>query len=151
MSKVEDKVRALAQPVVDAKGLELVDVEFVKEGAHWYLRVFIDKPDGIDLDDCEAVSLELGPIIDEADPIPQEYLFEVSSPGLDRPLKKKEDYNRYQGRLVKVNTFAPVNGKKEWIGQLVGLTDNQVQLKVDNETVAIPFDKVAQARLEIEF
>ncbi|MFZ5639989.1 MAG: ribosome maturation factor RimP [Bacillota bacterium] len=153
MSKtdVAAQVETMAAPIAERHGMELVDVEFVKEAGNWYLRVFIDKPGGISLDDCQDVSEELGKVLDERDPIPQNYMLEVSSPGLDRPLKKEKDFKRYEGRKVRVHTFAPFNGKKEFTGELAGLRDNEIVLLMDGETLAIPRDKAAIVRLEVEF
>jgi len=153
MSKknVEAIVEELVTPITTALDLELVDVEFVKEGADWYLRVFIDKPGGVEIDDCQEVSVKLSNLLDEKDPIPQAYYLEVSSPGLDRPLKKEKDFVRYQGRLVKVSTFAPIDGQKSFVGQLAGLRDDHVVIIQDGQELSIPKDKVAMVRLEIEF
>lgn len=153
MSKTDivAQVESMAALVAEWHGLELVDVEFLKEAGNWYLRVFIDKPGGISLDDCQAVSKELGKALDERDPIPQNYMLEVSSPGLDRPLKKEKDFKRYEGRKVRVHTFAPYDGKKEFMGELAGLRDDEILLLMDGETLAIPRDKAAIVRLEVEF
>ncbi|ADG82230.1 ribosome maturation factor RimP [Thermincola potens] len=150
-SKIEDLVTELAVPIVENAGMELVDVEYVKEGAHWYLRVFIDKPQGVSLDDCQMIAQRLDPLLDEKDPIPHEYMLEVSSPGLDRPLKKPADFARYAGRKVKVSTYAPIDGKKEFIGELKGLIDNEVVIGICGTDKALPLDKVSSVRLEIEF
>lgn len=144
-------VEAMVLPIVQELNLELVDVEFVKEGAHWYLRVFLDKDGGIDVEDCRAVSEKLSHLLDEQDPIPQAYMLEVSSPGLDRPLRKQSDYAKYSGRLVRVKTFAPVDGKKEVVGELKGLEGEDVVLAVEGREVRIPREKAASIRLEIEF
>lgn len=152
MSKpgIEDVVTGMAQPVADALGLELVDVEYMKEGASWFLRVFIDKPEGITHSDCQAVSERLGKILDEKDPIPQSYILEVSSPGIERPLKKPEDYVRFRGRKVRASMFSPIDGKKEFVGQLEGLADGKVLINVDNKQVALPLGLVAKVRLEAD-
>lgn len=149
--KVESLVSSMAEQIVADAGMELVDVEFVKEGSHWYLRVYIDKPGGIDLDDCEAVSTKLGSLLDEKDPIAQEYILEVSSPGLDRPLKKPADFERYKGKKVRISTYAPLNGTKEFVGELLGLAEDDLLIGIDGERVAIPRDKAASVRLEFEF
>ena len=103
--KVEDLVTELVLPIVEKNSFELVDVEFVKEGANWFLRVYIDKEGGITLDDCQIVSEELSVLLDEKDPINRRYFLEVSSPGIERPLKKDRDFERFKGSLVKVKTF----------------------------------------------
>lgn len=144
-------VEKIAVPIVEGHGLELVDVEYVKEAGNWYLRIFIDKPEGISHDECQVVSENIGNVLDEQDLIPQNYFLEVSSPGLDRPLKKDKDFERYEGRKIRVHTFAPWNGKKEFMGLLAGLRENEIILSTDGETLAIPRDKAAIVRLEVEF
>ena len=153
MSKknVEALLEELVLPIITELNLEFVDVEFVKEGAEWYLRVFIDKPGGVEIDDCQTVSGKLSNLLDEKDPIPQAYFLEVSSPGLERPLKKDKDFTRYQGQLVRVTTFAPLDGQKSFVGNLGGLRENQVVITRDGQEYSIPRDKVAMVRLEIEF
>ncbi len=149
--RIEDIVTGMAQPVADSLGLELVDVEYVKEGASWFLRIFIDKPEGITHDDCQAVSERVGEILDNKDPIPQSYILEVSSPGIERPLKKPGDFVKFRGRKVRASTFSPVEGKKEFVGQLEGLADRTVLINVDDKQVAIPLELVARVRLEADF
>lgn len=151
MARVEELVLDLAEPIVETKGLELVDVEYNKEGDNWILRVFIDKKGGIDLEDCEQVSEELSTHLDVEDPIDHSYLLEVSSPGLDRPLRTDEDFARFAGELVEVSTYAPVDGQKEFVGELAGLEDGNVKLLIDEEEVLIPRNKVAQTKLTVEF
>lgn len=150
-SKVEELVMGLAQPLVAETNLELVDVEFVKEGREWYLRVFIDKPEGVDLEDCSLISQNLGAILDEKDPIPQGYYLEVSSPGIERPLKKPADFTRFAGEQVALHLYGPYEGKKDWIGTLKGLEDNHVVLAIEDEENAIPYDSIASAKLYVEF
>jgi ribosome maturation factor RimP len=149
--KVAELVEEIAKPIVDSMELELVDVEYVKEGAQWYLRVFIDKAEGIDLDDCQAVSQQLDTILDEKDPIPNAYILEVSSPGIERPLKKPEHFQRFAGSAIVLKTFAPIEGKKEFIGQLQGLNGSNIEVKINGNVMFFPLDKVASARLAVEF
>ncbi|MCL6558532.1 MAG: ribosome maturation factor RimP [Firmicutes bacterium] len=149
--KIDELVGQLALPVVQEAGLELVDVEFVKEGGRWYLRLFIDKPGGIELDDCQRVSEKIDRLLDERDPIPQSYVLEVSSPGLERPLKKPADYERYAGRLAQITTFAPIEGQKKFTGHLKGLREKNVVLEVKDTEVVIPLEQVVSARLALEF
>jgi len=137
--KVEEIVAEMVQPVVDALAFELVDVEFLKEGANWYLRVFIDKPGGIAIDDCQAVSEQLSDKLDEMDPIKQSYILEVSSPG-ERPLKKDRDFERFKGEMVEVKLYQPLNGKKIFEGELLGLTGDIFEIKTD-EGAAMSFDR----------
>lgn len=150
--KVENIVTDIAQPIVQAYSFELVDVEFLKEGANWYLRVYIDKPGGITIDDCQAVSERLSDELDRVDPIKQSYFLEVSSPGLDRPLKKERDFEKYRGELVEVKLFEAVDGKKLYEGELVGLIDNRVVISLGQDrTVGFDKDKVASVKRTVKF
>lgn len=126
-------VREIAEPVTEAMGIDLIDVEYVKEGSKWILRLYIDKKGGVGLDDCENVSRAVEPLIDEADPIKNEYVFEVSSPGLDRPLKTDRDFERYEGEDVELSLYAPVNGVKQFSGVLLGRTDGIIRIRNDRE------------------
>lgn len=137
--KVEDIVSDLAESIVGALSYELVDVEFLKEGANWYLRVYIDKPGGIVIDDCQAVSEQLSDKLDEADPIKQSYILEVSSPG-ERPLKKERDFERFKGEIIEVKLYQPLNGKKVYEGELLGLIEDKVNIKTD-EGATLSFDR----------
>lgn len=144
-------VTEIIQPVFQDALLELVDVTFTKEGSDWYLRIFIDKPGGVGIEDCQSISREIDRILDEKDPIPQSYTLEVSSPGLERPLKKPADYDRFSGRLANITTYVPVEGKKNFRGRLVGLRGSDVVLAVSGLEIIIPFEQVAGAHLEVEF
>ncbi len=137
--KIENIVTDFTQPIVDSLSFELVDVEYIKEGAYWYLRVYIDKPGGITIDDCQAVSEQLSDKLDKTDPIKQSYILEVSSPG-ERPLKKERDFERYKGQLVEVKLYQPLNGRKLFEGELIGLVDNKVQIKNDKDET-LSFDR----------
>ena len=154
---VVDQVRSVALPILDSMGIELVDLEFRKEGPGMVVRLFIDKPGGILLDDCSAVSRELSEILDVEEIVPCNYNLEVSSPGLNRPLTKPADYDRYAGKLVKVRTYEMVaddvgNRRKTFLGQLVELKDGIIHIRLkEGQSAAIPFDKVAKANLEFEF
>ena len=134
--KITEIVEEIALPVVQEAGLELVDVDYVKEGGHWYLRIFIDKPGGVGIEDCRFISLKIDKLLDEKDPIPQAYSLEVSSPGIDRPLKKPADFNRYKGRKAIIKTYQPINGKKEFSGRLEGVQADSVVLDTDESAVA---------------
>lgn len=152
-----DQVGQIAQPILDSKNIELVDLEFVRLGKEGVLRLFIDTAGGITLDLCAEVSHELSAILDVEDIIACNYTLEVSSPGLDRPLKKKEDYQKYAGRLVKVRTYDPClddsgNKRKTFLGTLDGLVDGAVKMTLkEGQTASIPLDRVAKANLEFEF
>ena len=147
MPKVTDVVAALAAPVVEGCGCTLWDVEYVKEAGEWYLRLYIDKEGGVSINDCEAVSRPVSDLLDEADPIPDSYLFEVSSAGLDRALKKPEHFEKCMGQQVDVRLYRPQDGKKEFTGALTGYQDGDVL--VDGRR----FEKkdVAQVRLHVTF
>ena len=149
--RVEDRVMKLAEPIAAEWGLELVDIQYRKEGPHWYLRVFIDKEGGVGLEDCQRVSEGLGGILDRSDPIPHNYILEVSSPGLERPLKKKKDFIRFQGHEIKVRTYAPIDGRRNFRGQLQGVMDEFVVMEVDKKSYSIPMEKIAKAQLVVEF
>ena len=126
---IEATIEEIVQPIVDAKNFEIVDIEYVKEAGEYYLRVYLDKEGGISLSDCEVVSRELSEILDKKDPIKDNYFLEVSSPGLDRPLKKDKDFERYKGRDVEIKLYKPMNGSKQFEGELVGLTeDNNIKV-----------------------
>ena len=133
--RIEDVVEEIVLPIVEKVAFELVDIEFLKEGGHWYLRVYIDKPGGIAIEDCQTVSEMLSDKLDETDPIKQTYILEVSSPGLERPLKKQSDFDKFKGELVEVKLFQPLNGKKIFEGELLGLIDNKINIKQSNGVV----------------
>ncbi|NMB02668.1 MAG: ribosome maturation factor RimP [Firmicutes bacterium] len=138
------------EEIIQDSDLELVDVEYIKEHTGWVLRVFLDKPDGIDLEDCRIVSESLDKKLDEADPIPGPYSLEVSSPGLERPLKKAADYERFAGRKAKLRTYSAVHGRKSFEGVLEGLQGDVVLLKWEGETIEIPLELIAKANLALE-
>ena len=150
-------VKGIAIPILDSMGIELVDIEFGRVGRDPLLRLFIDKNDGITLDECADVSRELSLILDVEDAISSNYTLEVSSPGLDRPLKKQSDYERFTGRLIKIRTYEPLpddkgNKRKTFLGKLEGLFDGVVKMTLaEGQTASIPLDRVAKANLEFEF
>lgn len=149
---IEESVEKLLAPVLEKDGLEIAGVEYVRE-RDWILRVFIDKEGGVDLSDCQKASEEAGIVLDEADPIPGNYMLEVSSPGLDRPLRKDRDYVRYAGSDVDVKLFAPLDGKKAFTARLEGLTDDgKIRLtKEDGGELILDKDKISQMRLHFSF
>jgi len=146
-SRLEDTSRSVAELL----GYEMVDLEFVKESERWVLRVFIDNNDGIGLDDCEKVSKALSEALDEGDPIPHTYVLEVSSPGLDRPLKSEGDFDRFKGQQVMVKTFSPVNGRKKIKGCLKGLSDGEIVVAVEDQEYRIPRNQASSVRLVPEY
>jgi ribosome maturation factor RimP len=150
-TNIVEKVEEIITPCVQESGLELVDVEFVKEGGSWYLRIFIDKPGGIDLEDCGQLSQKIDRLLDEKDLIPQSYHLEVSSPGIERPLKKISDYNRFAGELALITTFVPFDGKKKITGRITAARGDDIVIDSDGKELSIPFRQVASARLKVEF
>lgn len=154
---VEAHVTKLAGPVLDSMCLELVDLEFRKSGLSFVLCFFIDKQDGVNLDDCAEFSRELSLLLDVEDCIPGHYTLEVSSPGLDRPLKKESDFLRYTGRLAVVKTTELLkdekgNPRKTFLGTISGIKDGVVSMKLkEGQLASIPLDKILKARLEFEF
>ncbi|MFB6364005.1 ribosome maturation factor RimP [Paenibacillus elgii] len=150
-TNIKSTVEELVRPFLDENGFELVDIEYVKEGGNWFLRVYVDKEGGIDIDDCGRISEYLSAKLDEKDPIESAYFLEVSSPGAERPLKKPQDYRRAIGEHVFVTTYEPVNGLKEFEGTLVSYDEQTVVVEVGKKKHEIPFDKVAGARLAIKF
>ncbi|WP_028392816.1 ribosome maturation factor RimP [Bacillus cihuensis] len=153
--KVTETVEELVIPILDELALELVEVEYVKEGKSWFLRVYIDKETGVDIEDCGTVSEKLGEKLDETDPIPQNYFLEVSSPGAERPLKKEKDFHKALGKNVYIKTYEPILDEKEFEGILKSFDGKEVvievKIKTRKKTVVIPFEKVAKARLAVTF
>lgn len=148
----EQKTEEILQPIVDANGFELVDVEYVKEGGTWYLRAYIDKPGGITVDDCELVSRAANDILDEKDFVEDSYVFEVSSPGLGRPLKKEKDFVRSIGEEVEIRTFRPINRQKEFVGILNAYDKEAVTIELeDGEIMQISRSDIALIRLAFDF
>lgn len=148
----EGQVHDIALPLADAMGYDLVDVEYVKEGQHWYLRIYIDKEGGVSLDDCQTFSSRVNVLLDEADPIQGSYFLEVSSPGLDRPLKKEEDFTRYLNREIEVSLYKQLDGNKRYKGINKGLDKDILTLELsDGKELAIPYKNVGSARLYFEF
>lgn len=148
----EQKTEEILNPIVEEYGFELVDVEYVKEGSTWYLRAYIDKPGGICIDDCEAVSRRLSDILDEKDYIDDTYILEVSSPGLGRPLRKEKDFRRSLGEEVEVRTYRMIEKQKEFTGILKEYDEKTVTIEEDGGNVRI-FEKsdIALIRLAFDF
>ncbi len=156
--KITELVAQELSDFLTENGYELFFVEFVKEAKDWYLRVYIDKAgapkdDHVSTDDCEKVSRFLSERLDALDPIEQNYILEVSSPGMDRPLRNEKDYETYRGELVEINLYQAVNGSKQLTGLLQGLSDGVVTLRTDEKgtTVEIPLDQIAKTKLAVVF
>jgi ribosome maturation factor RimP len=148
--KMTDLIHQWSLPEVEAMGYDLVDVEFVKEGANWYLRLYIDREPNVDLDDCERVSRMISAMLDRKDLIPMPYFLEVSSPGIERVLKREKDLSRFKGSLVNVHLFAPVEGKKRYQGLLGAADDQTLTLNINDQTIRLPRDQIAVIRLAWE-
>ena len=145
MSKVTEKVEALARPVIEDEGCELWSVEYVREAGSWYLRVFIDKDGGVGIDDCERISRRLDPILDEADPIPDSYVFEVGSAGAERELKRPSDFEKFMGSEVEVKLYQPYEGKKSLVGKLEAYENGDITISSDQ----LRKSKIVQGKLQI--
>lgn len=148
----ESKTEALLQPMVDERGFELVDVEYVKEGSNWYLRAYIDKPGGISIDDIEPISRELSDKLDEEDFISDAYILEVSSPGLGRPLKKDKDFARSIDEEVEVHLYRAINKQKEFIGLLKSYDKDSITIELESgDEMTISRADIALVRLTFDF
>ena len=149
---IESKATELIMPIIESCGFELVDLEYVKEGSSKYLRAYIDKPGGITVDDCELVSRAANDILDEKDFVEDSYVFEVSSPGLGRPLKKEKDFARSIGEEVEIRTFRPINRQKEFVGILNAYDKETVTIELeDGEMMQISRSDIALIRLAFDF
>lgn len=149
-----ETVRAVAERVAVARGDELVDIELKRQRDGAVLRLFLDRPGGISLDELTAVSEEVSAILDVEDPISSRYTLEVSSPGLDRPLKSEDDFRRALGQLARLSSYEPLDGRRHWVGRLLAVEDGRVSLRLEKEGGAdalVPLSKIAHARLEVEF
>ena len=150
MSRVTDSVTELARPVVEQAGCTLWDVEYVREAGTWYLRVFIDKEDGVSIDDCEAISRALDPILDEADPVPDSYVFEVGSAGAERELKRPGDFQQFTGSEVELRLYQPLEGSKSFVGTLKSYDeDGTVTITVGKKDMSFTRAQTAQVRLHV--
>ena len=149
--KVTDLVAEFARPIVEAQGCQLWDVEYVREGSDYFLRLYLDKEGGVNIDDCEAVSRAVDPILDEKDPIPGSYHFEVCSAGLERVLKRPSDFQRFLGSPITVKLYRPRNGLKEIPCVLKAYDQGKLTVEAGKETITFEKSEVAQVRLRVEF
>ena len=149
--KVTELVAQFAQPIIEQAGCSLWDVEYVREGAERYLRIYIDKEGGIDIDDCEKIHRAIDPILDEKDPIAESYHFEVCSAGIERALKRPGDFARFMDNPILVKLYRPRNGLKEIPGILRGYEDGKVTVEAGKETITFEKSEVALVRLRVEF
>ena len=151
MKKVTEIVAELAAPVAAEFGCERWDTEYVREAGQWFLRLYLDKDGGVDILDCENVSRKVSDLLDEIDPIEGSYIFEVSSAGAERQLKRPSDFAQLMGSSVSVKLFRPVNGAKEFVGTLTGYEDGAVTIEAAGATHTFQKNEVAQVRLHVEF
>ena len=149
--KVTEQVAQFAEPVVQAHGCTLWDVEYVREGGEWFLRLYIDKDGGVDISDCEAISRAVDPILDEKDPVPDSYNFEVCSAGLERQLKRPSDFEKFMGSPVLLKTYQNRDGRKEFAGVLKGYDGGAVVLEMGTQELRFEKNEVAMVRLRIVF
>lgn len=146
--RAHTRLEELLSPVVVSLGFEFVGMEYLPQGKHSLLRIYIDKPEGVTADDCSAVSHQVSGVLEVEDPISGHYVLEVSSPGLERPLFKLTDFARFNGQCVQIRLQVSLNGRRNFKGTLQGVAENQqVVLKVDEETINLPWDKIDKARL----
>jgi ribosome maturation factor RimP len=155
LEPVAEQARRLLEPVINREGYELVEVEWLREGPTWVLRLFVDRPGGVTIDHCQELSRTIEPILDVEDFIEPAYNLEVSSPGLDRPLRKPADFDRFAGQRAHVKAFGPIDSpsgpRKNWTGTLRGFKDGAVEIEVDGILHRVPHDKIAKAHLEYDF
>lgn len=149
MSKVTEAVFKLAKPVVEEEGCSLWDVEFVREAGTRYLRVYIDKAGGVSIDDCERISRRLDPMLDEADPIAESYVFEVGSAGAERELKRPSDFEQFMGSEIEVKLYQPLDGKKAYVGKLLSYDGEVVTIQQDKVVRSFSRSQTAQVRLHV--
>ena len=151
MSRITERVTEIARPVVEAEGCSLWDVEYVREAGTMYLRIFIDKEGGVGIDDCERISRILDPILDEEDPVPESYVFEVGSPGAERELKRPSDFEMFIGSQVEVRLYKPVDGMKTYVGTLVSYENGSVTVSAGDTVRTFEKAQTAQVRLHVDF
>ena len=151
MSKVTDVVSELARGVVEAAGCSLWDVEYVREASNYYLRLYIDKAGGVSINDCEAISRAMDPVLDEKDPVPNSYIFEVASAGAERELKRPSDFEQFLGSEVEVKTYHPVNGSKSFIGLLRSYSNGDITITSGENDITLARQDVALAKLHVSF
>jgi ribosome maturation factor RimP len=149
--QIEQQLEELAETLISAEGMELVDMEYRREGRRWVLRLFVDKQGGVTVDDCAYISRQLGDYLDVKDIIPQAYVLEVSSPGLNRRIRKKEDFERYAGHKVQLRLVSPLDGRKKIAGSLVGVEKEAVVVMAEEGQWTVPINAIDRANLVYEF
>lgn len=148
--KLLQEVRQVVEPILESLGLELVDLEYQRESHGWVLRIYLDREGGVSLDDCAGISHEVGAVLEVKDLIPSAYILEVSSPGLTRPLKKPEDFNKFRNQMVKIKLYEPLDGRRNFKGTLLGLEGDRVRVEVEQQVYELPLQRIAKANLEID-
>jgi ribosome maturation factor RimP len=152
---IAERARRLLEPIVVREGFELVEVEWAREGPAWVLRLYVDHPGGVNVDHCQELSRTVEPVLDVEDFIEPAYQLEVSSPGVDRPLRKPGDFKRFAGQRARLKAFGPVDApggpRKNWTGTLRGFKDGAVEIEVDGTLHRVPLDRIAKANLEYDF
>lgn len=151
MSKISSRAEQIARPIVEENGCRLWDVEYVREAGSWYLRVYIDKDEGVSINDCEAISKAIDPVLDQEDFIPDSYIFEVCSAGADRVLKRASDFETFMGHQVDISLYKPLNGAKSYSGLLTGRSASNTSIETDGGAVVFENDTIAQVRLHVDF
>lgn len=151
MSKVEESVWTAVEPVIADLGYSIYDVEYLKEGTNWYLRVYIDKNEGISIEDCETVSRAIDPVLDKLDPIKTPYTLEVSSPGIERVLRRDEHFERYMGEEIEVSLFKAVDGDKKIKGSLKSFNGNSLEIEFDNKVLNIDMKDISVVKTVYNF
>lgn len=149
--EIIERVKSVANSILGSEGMELVEVEYRRESKGWVLRLYIDKEGGVTLDDCTRISREVGRSLDVEDFILTPYALEVSSPGLNRPLRDEKDFLRYCSHAIKVRTFSPIENRRQFKGKLLRVSENRIEIETEGRIFQIPLSNVAKANLEIEF
>ena len=149
MSKISEKVSELARPVIEEEGCSLWDVEYIREAGDWYLRIYIDKEGGVGIDDCERISRRLDPMLDEADPIPDSYIFEVGSAGAERELKRPSDFEAFMGSEVELKLYKAVDGAKSFVGKLTSYENGDVSITAGDKLMSFTKAEIAMVRLHV--
>lgn len=150
-SKTEKLVLSMAAPIAEEKGCFIYDVEYIKEGGNWYLRVYVDREGGITIDECEAISRDLSALLDKDDPISQNYFLEVSSPGIERKLRQEEHFEMYKDEMLDIGLYKTQNGSKTLYGKLLGLEGDLVVIETEGEVIKIRLNETTYVKLHFEF
>ena len=146
-----ESLRELIEPIILSEEMDLIDIEYLRESRGWILRIYIDKEGGVNLNHCSQISEQIGDLIEIKDLIPHSYFLEVSSPGLNRPLKKEKDFITYVGETIKVKTFKPIDQKRNFQGKLLGYKEGKVIMRLDSQEVHIPFSLISKANIQYQF